>query len=202
MSHHISLYAEWRDKGTNEWHLAGNGPVTLDFKHIILGDRGCWSENDRFNSFAELDPASLSPELKEYYKKALSTTPRFVQFRAIDLIEYESRINEVIERRAQKASTTLVALGMNPSPDELYEGELSVSDEWRIDDEDTVETAKVKRERQMTLPVNKELIYDLVAESHEYVIALQNKGLLYAIKESVPDGFDWDTKEVRLVAVS
>ena len=103
MSHHISLYTEWRDKGTNEWHLAGNGPVTLDFKHIILGDRGCWSENDRFNSFAELDPASLSPELKEYYKKALSETPRFVQFRAIDLIEYESRINDVIERRAQKA---------------------------------------------------------------------------------------------------
>ena len=202
MSHHISLYAEWRDKGTNEWHLAGNGPVTLDFKHIILGDRGCWSENDRFNSFAELDPASLSPELKEYYKKALSETPRFVQFRAIDLIEYETRINDVIERRAQKASTTLVALDMNPSPDDLYEGELSVSDGWRIDDEDTVETAKVKRERQMTLPVNKELIYDLVAESHEYVIALQNKGLLYAIKESVPDGFDWDTKEVRLVAVS
>lgn len=202
MSFHISLYAEWRTKGTNEWHLAGNGPVTFDFKHIILGDRGCWSENDRFNSFAELDPASLSPELKEYYKKALSSTPRFVQFRAIDLIEYESRINDMIERRAQKASTTLVALGMNPSPDELYEGELSVSDEWRIDDEDTVETAKVKRERQMTLPVNKELIYDLVAESHEYVIALQNKGLLYAIKESVPDGFDWDTKEVRLVAVS
>ena len=96
------------------------------------------------------------------------------------------------------ASTTL----SNGGRDELYEGELSVSDEWRIDDEDTAETAKVKRERQMTLPVNKELIYDLVAESHEYVIALQNKGLLYAIKESIPDGFDWDAKEVRLVAVS
>lgn len=202
MSTYISLYAEWRDKGTNEWHLAGNGPVTLDFKHIILGDRGCWCENDRLNSFAELIPESLSPELREHYKKAISKTPRFVQFRAIDLIEYEARINDVIERRAQKASTTLVALGMNPSPDDLNEGELSVSDDWRIDDDDTPETAQIKRGQQMTFPVNKELIYDLVAETHEYVIALQNKGLLYAIKESVPAGFDWDTNEVRLVAVT
>ena len=49
MSYFISLYAEFRNKGEQEWKLVGKDSITEDFKLFMVGDPGDWTESDRFH---------------------------------------------------------------------------------------------------------------------------------------------------------
>jgi len=199
MSSHITLYAEYRKKGEETWHLAAGRSITGDFKFIILGEPGDWTESDRFNSFEPMNTATLSPELREEYKNALEQPHQFIQFRTLDIGIYEYRVEQAIEKYLARFRTTLTALGMHPY--NSGDSALSVSDTWRIEEDDSAKKVEAKQLQQMTLPISKELVYDITSETDNFMLALQNRGLITAIKGIVPD-YDEDDTEIRLVAVN
>lgn len=196
MSYFVSLYTECRQKGEKEWKLVGKDSITEDFKLFMVGEPGDWTESDRFNSFDRLDPKTLSPEMKTYFPKYESTPERF---RQLDIGLYEARLDEIIKNHREHIKTTLVALGMNAHFDDY--GDLDVTDDWRIDDECTAKMRENRKDSQLTFPVSKELIYDIVLEDSNYARALKNKGIMEAIYGMIPS-YDNELTEIRLIAVN
>ena len=196
MSYFVSLYAECRQKGEKEWKLVGKDSITEDFKLFMVGEPGDWNDSDRFNSFDGLDPKTLSPEMKTYFPTYESTPERF---RQLDIGLYEARLDEIIKNHREHLKTTLVALGMNAHFDDY--GDLDVNDDWRIDDECTAKMRENRKDSQLTFPVSKELIYDIVLEDSNYARALKNKGIMEAIYGMIAS-YDAEMTEIRLIAVN
>lgn len=190
------MYAEWRNKGEQEWKLVGKDFITEDFKLFMVGDPGDWTDTDRFNSFNSLDPKTLSSEMKSHFPKYESTPDRF---RQLDIVLYEARLDEIIKNHRERIKTTLVALGMNAHFDDY--GDLDVNDDWRIDDDCTAKMRENRKDSQLTFPVNKELINDIVMEDSAYARALKNKGIMEAIYGMIPS-YDSELTEIRLIAVN
>lgn len=196
MSYYVSLYAEWRNKGEQEWKLLGKDSITEDFKLFMVGEPGDWTDTDRFNSFDSLDPKTLSSEMKSHFPKYESTPDRF---RQLDIVLYEARLDEIIKNHREHIKTTLVALGMNAHFDDY--GDLDVNDDWRIDDDCTAKMRENRKDSQLTFPVSKELINDIVMEDSAYARALKNKGIMEAIYGMIPS-YDSELTEIRLIAVN
>jgi len=196
MSYFVSLYAEWRNKGEQEWKLVGKDSITDDFKLFMVGNPGDWTESDRFNSFDPVDPSTLSPGLKTHFPNSESSPERF---RQLGIGAYVGRLDEQIKEHRDRIKTTLVALGMNAHYDDY--GDLDVSDDWRIDDECSAKMRENRKASQLTFPVNKELICDLVLEDSAYARALKNKGIMEAIYGMIPS-YDSELTEIRLIAVN
>lgn len=199
MSFHVSLYAEYRSKGSAEWKLLHGRPITPNFKQFMEGDPNDCTVNDRFNSFNDIDVQTLSGELYNKYKKSIESNPRFITFKAISIDEYDSRIAGIISNHRNLTLHTLTALGFHAFLDD--DGIVSVSDNWTIDDTDTAKSVERKRGLQMTLPVFKELIYQAVVSHETYARALQNQGIIDTIREAIPYS-EQDNTEIRLVLVS
>lgn len=199
MSYYISLYAEYRRKGERQWTLVGNGSFSDDFKQYIVGDPGDWTDSDRFNSFEPFNTDTLSDGLKDIYKVSIEMDGHGDRFRQLDMGVYGSRIDSVIRNHRALIRTTLVALGMNCHVDEY--GILDVVDDWRIDDECSSRARENRKAMQLTFPVNKELVCDMVTGDAEYSRALRNQGVLEAIRGMIPS-YDDDRTEVRLVIVN
>lgn len=196
MSYYVSLYAECRNKGEQEWKLVGKDSITEDFKLFMIGEPGDWTDSDRFNSFDTLDPKTLSSAMKTHFPNYESTPDRF---RQLDIVMYEARLDEIIKNHRERIRTTLVALGMNAHFDDY--GDLDVNDDWRIDDECTAKMRENRKDSQLTFPVNKELINDIVMEDSAYARALKNKGIMEAIYGMIPS-YDDELTEIRLIAVN
>lgn len=196
MSYFVSLYAEFRNKGEQEWKLVGKDSITEDFKLFMVGEPGDWTDSDRFHSFDTLDPKTLSSGMKTYFPKYESTPERF---RQLDIVLYEARLDEIIKNHRERIKTTLVALGMNAHFDDY--GNLDVNDDWRIDDECTAKMRENRKDSQLTFPVSKELINDIVMEDSTYARALMNKGIMEAIYGMIPS-YDSELTEIRLIAVN
>ena len=196
MSYYVSLYAECRNKGEQEWKLVGKDSITEDFKLFMVGEPGDWTDSDRFNSFDTLDPKTLSSAMKTHFPKCESTPDRF---RQLDIVMYEARLDEIIKNHRERIRTTLVALGMNAHFDDY--GDLDVNDDWRIDDDCTAKMRENRKDSQLTFPVNKELINDIVMEDSNYARALKNKGIMEAIYGMIPS-YDDELTEIRLIAVN
>lgn len=196
MSYFVSLYAEWRNKGEQEWKLVGKDSITEDFKLYMVGNPGDWTDSDRFNSFDGLDPKTLSSEMKAYFPKYESMPERF---RQLDIVLYEARLDEIIKNHRERIKTTLVALGMNAHFDDY--GNLDVNDDWRIDDECSAKMRENRKDSQLTFPVSKELINDIVMEDSTYARALMNKGIMEAIYGMISP-YDSELTEIRLIAVN
>lgn len=196
MSYYVSLYAECRNKGEQEWKLVGKDSITEDFKLFMIGEPGDWTDSDRFNSFDTLDPKTLSSAMKTHFPKCESTPERF---RQLDIVLYEARLDEIIKNHRERIRTTLVALGMNAHFDDY--GDLDVNDDWRIDDDCTAKMRENRKDSQLTFPVSKELINDIVMEDSNYARALKNKGIMEAIYGMIPS-YDDELTEIRLIAVN
>ena len=196
MSYYVSLYAEYRMKGEQQWKLVGNTSITDDFKLFMVGNPGDWTESDRFNSFDPVDPSTLSPGLKTHFPNAESSPERF---RQLGIGAYVARLDEQIKEHRDRIKTTLVALGMNAHYDDY--GDLDVSDDWRIDDECSAKMRENRKASQLTFPVNKELINDIVMEDSAYARALKNKGIMEAIYGMIAS-YDVELTEIRLIAVN
>lgn len=196
MSYFISLYAEFRNKGEQEWKLVGKDSITEDFKLFMVGEPGDWTESDRFNSFDSVDPKTLSSEMKVFFPKCENSPERF---RQLDIVLYEARLDEIIKNHRERIKTTLVALGMNAHFDDY--GNLDVNDDWRIDDECTAKMRENRKDSQLTFPVSKELINDIVLEDSTYARVLMNKGIMEAIYGMIPS-YDSELSEIRLIAVN
>lgn len=196
MSYYVSLYAEWRNKGEQEWKLVGNDSITEDFKLFIVGEPGDWTDSDRFNSFDPVDTKTLSSEMKVFFPKCENSPDRF---RQLDIGLYEARLDEIIKNHRERIRTTLVALGMNAHFDDY--GDLDVNDDWRIDDDCTAKMRENRKDSQLTFPVSKELINDIVMEDSNYARALKNKGIMEAIYGMIPS-YDDELTEIRLIAVN
>ena len=196
MSYYVSLYAEYRMKGKQQWKLVGNRSITDDFKLFMVGNPGDWTETDRFNSFEPVDPSTLSPGLKTHFPNAENSPERF---RQLGIGAYVARLDEQIKEHRERIKTTLVALGMNAHFDDY--GDLDVNDDWRIDDECTAKMRENRKDSQLTFPVNKELINDIVMEDSNYARALKNRGIMEAIYGMIPS-YDDELTEIRLIAVS
>ena len=196
MSYFVSLYAEWRNKGEQEWKLVGKDSITEDFKLFMVGEPGDWTESDRFNSFDSVDPKTLSSEMKVFFPKCENSPERF---RQLDIVLYEARLDEIIKNHRERIKTTLVALGMNAHFDDY--GNLDVNDDWRIDDECTTKMRENRKDSQLTFPVSKELINDIVMEDSTYARALMNKGIMEGIYGMISP-YDSELTEVRLIAVN
>jgi len=196
MAYFVSLYAEWRNKGEQEWKLVGKDSITEDFKLFMVGEPGDWTETARFHSFDSLDPKTLSSAMKTYFPKHESTPDRF---RQLDIVLYEARLDEIIKNHRERIKTTLVALGMNAHFDDY--GNLDVNDDWRIDDECTTKMRENRKDSQLTFPVSKELINDIVMEDSTYARALMNKGIMEAIYGMISP-YDSELTEIRLIAVN
>ena len=196
MSYYVSLYAECRNKGEQEWKLVGKDSITEDFKLFMVGEPGDWADSDRFNSFGPVDPKTLSSEMKVFFPKCENSPERF---RQLDIVLYEARLDEIIKKHREHIKTTLVALGMNAHFDDY--GDLDVNDDWRIDDECTAKMRENRKDSQLTFPVNKELINDIVMEDSAYARALKNKGIMEAIYGMIPS-YDNELTEIRLIAVN
>ena len=196
MSYYVSLYAECRNKGEQEWKLVGKDSITEDFKLFMVGEPGDWTDSDRFNSFDTLDPKTLSSAMKTHFPKCESTPERF---RQLDIVLYEARLDEIIKNHRERIRTTLVALGMSAHFDD--NDDLDVNDDWRIDDECTAKMRENRKDSQLTFPVSKELINDIVMEDSNYARALKNKGIMEAIYGMIPS-YDSELTEIRLIAVN
>ena len=196
MSYYVSLYAEYRMKGEQQWKLVGNTSITDDFKLFMVGNPGDWTESDRFNSFDPVEPSTLSPGLKTHFPNAESSPERF---RQLGIGAYVARLDEQIKEHRERIKTTLVALGMNAHYDDY--GDLDVSDDWRIDDECSSKMRENRKAAQLTFPVNKELINDIVMEDSAYARALKNKGIMEAIYGMIA-AYDEELTEIRLIAVN
>lgn len=196
MSYYVSLYAECRNKGEQEWKLVGKDSITEDFKLFMIGEPGDWTDSDRFHSFDTFDPKTLSSAMKTHFPNYESTPDRF---RQLDIVMYEARLDEIIKNHRERIRTTLVALGMNAHFDDY--GDLDVNDDWRIDDECTAKMRENRKDSQLTFPVNKELINDIVMEDSAYARALKNKGIMEAIYGMIPS-YDNELTEIRLIAVN
>lgn len=196
MSYYVSLYAECRNKGEKEWKLVGKDSITDDFKLFMVGNPGDWTESDRFNSFDPVDPSTLSSEMKVFFPKCENSPERF---RQLDIVLYDARLDEIIKTHREHIKTTLVALGMNAHFDDY--GDLDVNDDWRIDDDCTAKMRENRKDSQLTFPVNKELINDIVMEDSAYARALKNKGIMEAIYGMIPS-YDNELTEIRLIAVN
>lgn len=196
MSYYLSLYAEFRNKGEQEWKLVGKDSITENFKLFMVGEPGDWTDSDRFNSFERLDPKTLSSEMKTHFPKYESMSD---QFRQLDIGLYEDRLDEIIKNHREHIKTTLVALGMNAHFDDY--GDLDVNDDWRIDDECTAKMRENRKNSQLTFPVHKELINYIVMEDSAYARALKNKGIMEAIYGMIPS-YDSELTEIRLIAVN
>ena len=196
MSYFVSLYAEFRNKGEQEWKLVGKDSITEDFKLFMVGEPGDWTETDRFHSFDSVDPKTLSSEMKVFFPKCENSPDRF---RQLDIVLYEARLDEIIKNHRERIKTTLVALGMNAHFDDY--GNLDVNDDWRIDDECTTKMRENRKDSQLTFPVSKELIYDIVMEDSAYARALKNKGIMEAIYGMIPS-YDSELTEIRLIEVN
>lgn len=196
MSYFVSLYAEFRNKGEQEWKLVGKDSITEDFKLFMVGEPGDWTDTDRFHSFDKLDPKTLSSAMKTHFPKHESTPDRF---RQLDIVLYEARLDEIIKNHRERIKTTLVALGMNAHFDDY--GNLDVNDDWRIDDECSAKMRENRKDSQLTFPVSKELINDIVMEDSSYANALTNKGIMEAIYGMIPS-YDSELTEIRLIAVN
>ena len=196
MSYYVSLYAECRNKGEQEWKLVGKDSITEDFKLFMVGEPGDWTDSDRFHSFDTFDPKTLSSAMKTHFPNYESTPDRF---RQLDIVMYEARLDEIIKNHRERIRTTLVALGMNAHFDDY--GDLDVNDDWRIDDECTAKMRENRKDSQLTFPVNKELINDIVMEDSAYARALKNKGIMEAIYGMIPS-YDDELTEIRLIAVN
>lgn len=196
MSYFVSLYAEWRNKGEQEWKLVGKDSITDDFKLFMVGNPGDWTESDRFNSFDPVDPSTLSPGLKTHFPNSENNPERF---RQLDIGAYQDRLDELIKGHRERIKTTLVALGMNAHYDDC--GDLDVFDDWRIDDECSAKMRENRKASQLTFPVNKELINDIVMEDSAYARALKNKGIMEAICGMIAS-YDVELTEIRLIAVN
>ena len=196
MSYYVSLYAEWRNKGEQEWKLVGKDSITEDFKLFMVGNPGDWTDSDRFNSFDSVDPKTLSSEMKVFFPKCENSPERF---RQLDIVLYEARLDEIIKTHREHIKTTLVALGMNAHFDD--NDDLDVNDDWRIDDECTAKMRENRKDSQLTFPVSKELINDIVLEDSSYARALKNKGIMEAIYGMIAS-YDVETTEIRLIAVN
>lgn len=196
MSYFVSLYAECRQKGEKEWKLVGNDSITEDFKLFMVGEPGDWTDSDRFHSFDTFDPKTLSSAMKTHFPNYESTPDRF---RQLDIVMYEARLDEIIKNHRERIRTTLVALGMNAHFDDY--GDLDVNDDWRIDDECTAKMRENRKDSQLTFPVSKELINDIVMEDSAYARALKNKGIMEAIYGMIPS-YDSELTEIRLIAVN
>ena len=155
-----------------------------------------WTDSDRFNSFGPVDPKTLSSEMKVFFPKCENSPERF---RQLDIVLYEARLDEIIKKHREHIKTTLVALGMNAHFDDY--GDLDVNDDWRIDDECTAKMRENRKDSQLTFPVNKELINDIVMEDSAYARALKNKGIMEAIYGMIPS-YDNELTEIRLIAVN
>lgn len=196
MSYYVSLYAECRNKGEQEWKLVGKDSITEDFKLFMVGEPGDWTDSDRFNSFGPVDPKTLSSEMKVFFPKCENSPERF---RQLDIVLYDARLDEIIKTHREHIKTTLVALGMNAHFDDY--GDLDVNDDWRIDDECTAKMRENRKDSQLTFPVSKELINDIVMEDSAYARALKNKGIMEAIYGMIPS-YDNELTEIRLIAVN
>ena len=196
MSYYVSLYAEHRMKGEQQWNLVGKGSITEDFKLYMLGNPGDWTESDRFNSFDPVDPKTFSAGMKTCFPKASERPERF---RQLGIGEYQARLDELIKGHRDLIKTTLVAMGMNAHYDDY--GYLDVSDDWRIDDECSAKMRENRKDFQLTFPVNKELINDIVMGDANYARALMNKGIIEAIYGMIPS-YDEELTEIRLIAVN
>jgi len=199
MSYFVSLYAEYRNKGEQEWKLVGKDSITEDFKLFMVGEPGDWTDSDRFNSFEPFNTDTLSGGLKDIYKVSLEMDGHGDRFRQLDIGVYEARLSEIIKNHREHIKTTLVALGMNCHIDE--DGDLDVNDDWRIDDDCTAKMRENRKDAQLTFPVSKELINDIVMEDSTYARALMNKGIMEAIRGMIPS-YDEDRTEIRLVIVN
>lgn len=199
MSYYISLYAEYRHKGEQEWKLVGKDSITDDFKLFMVGNPGDWTDSDRFNSFDPFNTDTLSDGLKEIYKVSLEMDGPGDRFRQLDMGVYGARLDEIIKNHRERIKTTLVALGMNAHFDDY--GNLDVNDDWRIDDECTAKMRENRKNSQLTFPVSKELINDIVMEDSSYARALKNKGIMEAIRGMIPS-YDGEQTEIRLIAVN
>lgn len=196
MSYYVSLYAEWRNKGEQEWKLVGKDSITEDFKLFMVGNPGDWTDSDRFNSFDPVDTKTLSSEMKVFFPKCEDSPDRF---RQLDIGLYDARLDEIIKTHREHIKTTLVALGMNAHFDD--NDDLDVNDDWRIDDECTAKMRENRKDSQLTFPVSKELINDIVMEDSAYARALKNKGIMEAIYGMIPS-YDNELTEIRLIAVN
>lgn len=196
MSYFVSLYAEWRNKGEQEWKLVGKDSITEDFKVFMVGNPGDWTDSDRFNSFDPVDTKTLSSEMKVFFPKCEDSPDRF---RQLDIGLYDARLDEIIKTHREHIKTTLVALGMNAHFDD--NDELDVNDDWRIDDECTAKMRENRKDSQLTFPVSKELINDIVLEDSSYARALKNKGIMEAIHGMIAS-YDVELTEIRLIAVN
>ena len=199
MSYYISLYAEYRRKGERQWTLVGNNSFTDDFTQYIVGEPGDWTDSDRFNSFEPFNTDTLSEGLKDIYKVSLEMDDHDGRFRQLGMGVYEARLDEIIKNHRERIRTTLVALGMNAHYDDY--GDLDVNDDWRIDDECTAKMRENRKDSQLTFPVSKELINDIVMEDSAYARALKNKGIMEAIYGMIPS-YDSELTEIRLIAVN
>lgn len=199
MSYYVSLYAECRNKGEQEWKLVGKDSITEDFKLFMVGEPGDWTDSDRFHSFDPVDPSTLSEGLKDIYKVSLEMDGPGDRFRQLDIGVYEARLDEIIKNHRERIKTTLVALGMNAHFDDY--GNLDVNDDWRIDDDCTAKMRENRKDSQLTFPVSKELINDIVMEDSTYARALMNKGIMEAIYGMISP-YDSELTEIRLIAVN
>lgn len=160
MSWDFTVYLEKLNKETNKWELSIKEAIYSDGKWYILEndptDKNFESRRLR-NHFDSIKYAELSEELRKRYADDPEAT-----YTTISYNEYCKRVDAAIDQFSNEEKFIMLAQGMK-----LYDGEIEWDDNY---------------EKDVTVPILKNLIYNHCQNTERYEKALKNRGMLNAIK--------------------
>lgn len=197
---YISLFAEKRIKGSDNWTLIGNDNICGDIQGILLPDDVDDEESsyhlgvfDITEDFEDIDETELSKELLDLYEGGFNN--QYV-LKTCPIVEYQSRVNAVISKYINNMACCYKALGISAKVR---------NDDWNILDcygegqKKYTSSGDIRKNyNQLTFPVDKELFIELNRISGMFCKAMRWGGILMTIREMAVDPYDSD---IRLVFV-
>lgn len=197
---YISLFAEERIKGSDNWTLIGNDSICGDIQGILLPDDVDDEESnyhlglfDITEDFEDIDETELSKELLDLYEGGFNN--QYV-LKTCPIGEYQSRINAVISKYSNNMACCYKALGISVK---VRNDDWNILDCYGEDQKKYTSSGDIRKNyNQLTFPVDKELFLELNRISGMFCKAMRWGGILMTIREIAVNPYDSD---IRLVFV-
>lgn len=194
MGYSITVWAEKRPKGSDQWKLITKNWIILDAKNILLGAEDDCCEWDAWNSYEnEIKIDELSPELRKIMKPRGNMDMRC--FKEVSMKEIYERTTAIQKKAEMQMKCLCKALGLSVHEEE-WDGE------WYVDQSSGYDEngRKTKKFNPLTFPVNKELVEDLVRMKRLYDLSHYWDGICLSVKGNAECGWcDEEHPEIRFI---
>ena len=194
MGYSITVWAEKKAKGSDQWHMVTKNWIILDAKYILLGAEDDCCEFDAWNSYQnDIKVEELSPELRRILKPKGNEDMRY--YKEVSMMEIYERTSTIQKKAEIQMKSLCKALGMSVHEEE-WDGE------WYVDQSSGYDEngRKTKKFNPLTFPVNKELVEDIVRIKKLYDLSHYWNGICLAVKGNAGCGWcDEDHPDIRFI---